>query len=195
MRDWAEEPTEYRVPECSYVDMWPRIRYDVFEASEAGMSDSATSPDFQPTTGERSFMRTVLDVFSISEASAMDALLKVRSFIAGDGALSSLHAQAVRGDLTGSWDSLFERVRDRVVKLELSAIIRQVASPLIGGYLGYWAAGALGLTGGAPILIGALIGAVIWLSFAPGTMDMINRQMSKIIDEIFKPVWSPSSDS
>lgn len=142
-------------------------------------------PGYKLTTGEQSFVQVVSETFSTSREGALEAFLKLKCFISGDAAFSKMHDEAALGRLDGDFESTFIRVRDRVVRLNLAAILRQVVMPLSGGYLGYATAAALGATGMAPALIGALISMMIWCHMAPGTWAMLKERMANIVEETF----------
>ncbi len=136
------------------------------------------------TTGERAFVSLAVSLFDAAEAQAMDAYLKLRSFMSGNASLQAMFHSAAAGHGSAD-DDLFDRVREKVVGMDMRAIVRQVIMPLAGGYLGYAAAIALELTGGLPILIGLLVGAIIWLTLAPGSWQMVKQRLTAALEDIF----------
>jgi hypothetical protein len=150
------------------------------------MSDTSNSE--KDATGQIAFVELAQSIFSTTKDTALTAFGKLRSFMRDRPGVERLYQAAQAGGLRMGADELFERVRDDVVKWDLGAIARQVIMPLASGYLGYAAAVAAGLTGGIPVLIGFLIGAVIWLAMAPGTWRMLKARIAATIEEIFSPV-------
>lgn len=145
---------------------------------------TSQQPGTTATTGERAFVSLAVSLFDAAEAQAIDAYLKLRSFMSANASLDAMVRSAAAGHGSEGGD-LFDRVRDQVVGMDMRAIVRQVVMPLAGGYLGYAAAIALELTGGLPILIGLLVGAIIWLTLAPGSWRMVKDRLTTALADIF----------
>ncbi|MFL5252619.1 MAG: hypothetical protein ACJ8AI_06955 [Rhodopila sp.] len=123
--------------------------------------------------------------FSVSADAALTAYLQLRAWMLDDNGVASLYRSAEARNLALDVETLFERVREQVQRWELTAIVSQVVAPLAFGYLGYAAALALGAVGATPVLIGLLIGAIIWLMQAPGTWQMLKECISQTVEAIF----------
>ncbi len=144
-----------------------------------------------PTAQER-FVQLAQDVFSGGSDVARTAFAKLRSFMNSDREIEGLFQSAQAGTLAGGFEDLFERTRRRVVDWDLSAIFRGVVMPLASGYLAYAlvpveAAGAA--AGAAPVLIGFLVGAVVWLAMYPSAISMLKQKISEALDDMFRP-WT-----
>jgi hypothetical protein len=155
-------------------------------SGRVGLGSRDGSQDTQ-VTGQNAFVQFAVSVFVATSDTALGAFLQLRSTMRSDPQVDSLYRCALAGTLSLDVEPLLDRVRNQIMGWDLGAIARQVVMPLVSGYLGYAAAIAAGLTGAVPVLIGFLIGAVIWLAMAPGTWQMLKEKISNTIELIFKP--------
>lgn len=139
------------------------------------------------SNGERAVVALLSSVFETTSDVALTSFMKLKTFLVQDNETKRLFASASDQTLTEDFDTIVERTSNRALKWDTKAIIRQVLMPMAGGYLGYALAGALGFVGAVPALIGLLVGAVIWLMNAPGTLDMLKTKITQTLDEIFSP--------
>ena len=150
------------------------------------MADQADD-DNRVASGQQAFVDMVSGVFSTSADAALTAFVKLRSFMKADASVERLYQSAQMGTLSAGSDDVFEQSRNAVRRWDLGAVVRQVIMPLASGYLGYAVAGALGATGAVPALIGLLVGAIVYLCVAPGTLQMLKTRIGRTVDDIFRP--------
>ena len=138
-------------------------------------------------TGQESFVQLAGSLFSAGSDQALVAYSKLRSFMSEDAEIGRLLQSAQQAKLNLGYDGVVERVRGRLDRMNVSAIVRSVLAPLAGGYLGYALAGAVGIAGGTAVLVGFLVGAVIWLAMYPGTLAIIQEKIESSLNDIFSP--------
>lgn len=151
------------------------------------MVDHLSGQNLVPS-GQLAFVRMASEVLSCSSDAALTAFLKLRSYMQADSKMEELYKSAQAGTLSVGVDDLIERVRDGVLRWDLGAILRQVLMPISSGYLGYAGMIMAGFTGAVPLLVGLLVGAVIYLALAPGTWRMLQTRISATVEQIFQPV-------
>jgi hypothetical protein len=137
--------------------------------------------------GQQAFVQLLGAAFDVSTEAATRGYAQLRSFVQSNGRLERLFQAASGGRAKTSFDDTYDEVQHIVVRMDLTAIVRQVIMPMAGGYLGYAVAGALGATGAVPVIIGVLIAAIIYLMMAPGTWRMIKARIDEAVDNIFRP--------
>lgn len=139
------------------------------------------------SNGERAVIELLTAVFDTSAEVATQSYMKLKTYITRDKETRVMFESATQQTLDDDYDGVVERTRQRAVSWDIAAIARQVIMPMAGGVLGYAVAGAIGLTGGVPILIGFLVGTIIWLMMAPGTLNMLKEKMNTALSDIFSP--------
>lgn len=139
------------------------------------------------SNGERAVIELLTAVFDTSAEVATQSYMKLKTYITRDKETRAMFESATQQTLDDDYDGVVERTRQRAVSWDIAAIARQVIMPMAGGVLGYAVAGAIGLTGGVPILIGFLVGTIIWLMMAPGTLNMLKEKMNTALSDIFSP--------
>lgn len=140
------------------------------------------------SNGEHAVIDLLTSVFNVGTNMATQSYMKLKSLVMQDGETSRMLEAASEQRMTGNYDSVLERTRSRAMSWDIAAIVRQVILPLVGGGAGYYiAAGLLGAAGVAPVLIGVLVGAIIWAKNQPGTLEMLKRNMDEALEDIFSP--------
>lgn len=141
----------------------------------------------QRQTGQESFVEMAASLFSAGSDQALIAYSKLRSFMSEDKVIGGLLQSAQEGRLRLQYDEVVERVQTRLEQMNVRAILRSVVLPMAGGYLGYALAVAGGTAAASAVLIGFLVGAVIWLMMYPGTLAIIREKIETSLSDIFSP--------
>lgn len=142
------------------------------------------------SNGERSVIDFLTSVFNVDEGQAIHSYMKLKTYIFGDRETAAMMEAANNQSLDNDYDAVFERTRSRAVGWDIGAIVRQVVMPLVGGYAGYFLAGAFGLTGIGPVVVGVLVAVVILVKNRKGTQEMLKAKMDSALEDIYSPTKS-----